>query len=245
MCIVHLGGVDVGDDEFRASAVQQFAERHADVAEPLHRDVQTGQREGAAAEPFRHHADALEDPLGGARAGIAATSIAADAGDVAGAFRHLQQIGDAHADVFRGHVLAAEFLDPLAEAQQLGLGHRRGGCAVLSRRREDDALAAAEGNAGEGVLVRHAVGQAHRVGTGGVDVRIVPAANAAERRPQGDVVEGEHGLQAGARVVLADDAVKFVNEHGALNSASGRFWWRNPIALERGRSLQFSYYVSL
>jgi hypothetical protein len=69
---------------------------------------------------------------------------------------------------------------------------------------DDDALAAAEVEAGHRVLVRHAAGQPQRVDHRLLVGRVVPEARAAERRAERGVVDGDDAAVA-ARLVVAHD----------------------------------------
>ena len=205
-----LGGVDVRHDQMRAGAVQAFAQRHADVAETLDGDSRTTQ--AGEAEALGDDGHAGEHALGRLRPWIAADAAPADAGDVARRLGHAPQVRHAHADVFRGYVLAVEFLDPAPELHGLGIADGRWP-AVLERR-HDHALAAAEGEAGHGVLERHPARQRKAVGDGVLLGRIDPAPHAAEGWAEGDVVNRDHRPQAGIGIVAHDDAVEIFAMHG-------------------------------
>ena len=59
--------------------------------------------------------------------------------------------------------------------------------------------------AGDGILVRHAAGEAQRVDDRFLIRRVVPEARAAERRAERGVVDGDDAAVAGRLVVAQDD----------------------------------------
>ena len=75
---------------------------------------------------------------------------------------------------------------------------------------DDDGLAAAEIEAGDGGLVRHAARETERVDDGFVVGRVVPEARAAERGAERGVVDRDDAAVSGA-FVGADDEL-FVAE---------------------------------
>ena len=103
---------------------------------------------------------------------------AGEAGDVVRLHVDVVHVRRARADVLRGDVAAAEALD---EAAVRAEDHLAIGRLVVA---DDDRLAAAEVQAGDGVLVRHAAREAQRVDDRLLVGRVVPEARAAERRAE-------------------------------------------------------------
>jgi hypothetical protein len=119
--------------------------------------------------------DAEEDAVAGVRPGIAADRALGDrqAGDVAGLLRDRDHVGDAHPDILGGDVAAAEPLDGAAVGgEHLG----RLGAVLVG---EDHRLAAAERQAGHGVLEAHPARQAKNVADRVARLGIMPEADAA------------------------------------------------------------------
>ena len=138
---------------------------------------------------------------------------AAEAGQVSGRALDLEGVGGAEADVGPGVVDAAEGLDLLAEPP-----HRSG--SVAQRIGVDDGLPAAALDPGEHALVGHGPGQAQGVGHRFGLVAVGPDADAADRRPAVEVVEGDPGAQPRFAVHDRDQAAmaatlhQFVETHG-------------------------------
>jgi hypothetical protein len=111
------------------------------------------------------------------------------AGDVTGGARHRFQIGVSDADVAAGVKASAEGFHQPAEIFECLPALERGMI-------EDNDLAAAGGQLGQRGLVGHPAGQAQdvakRVGFGGV----APDADAAQRRAERGVVDGQKAAQA-------------------------------------------------
>ena len=143
---------------------------------------------------------ALEDPVGGQHGRVAAAAVglrpAVREARLAG---HDVEVGVVGADVARGQVAPAERLDEPAVGAQQRLGLVGAGVA------DDDGLAAAEVEAGEAVLVRHARREGQDVGEGGrlVGVRVEP--RAAERRSERRRMDGDDRPQPRLGVVAEDD----------------------------------------
>ena len=119
------------------------------------------------------------------------------------------------ADVAGGDVATAERLDEAAVgAQQLG-------GLVAVRVADDDRLAAAVVEAGDGVLARHGPRQAQHVGERLVGGGVRVEAGAAQTRPERGVVQGDDRPQPGVGVgaegdLLVTGEVDEVGGHGAL-----------------------------
>lgn len=79
-------------------------------------------------------------------------------------------------------------------------GGEQGGAVKRTLGLQDDGLAAAEGQVGQGVLQAHALGQSQRVVQRGELGVVMPEAAAAEGGATGGAVHGEDGLEAGGRV---------------------------------------------
>lgn len=122
----------------------------SDTACALHRDVQTSQRILAERTTDRS-LQAEENTERRMRPGIAADFAAGN-----GQARHVARlrgncghVGDRHADIFGGDVIAAQLLDGLAECGDLLR------CLGTIRIGEDDSLSAAERKAGHGIFKAH------------------------------------------------------------------------------------------
>lgn len=136
--------------------------------------------------------DAAKDAVGGYRRGIAAAS--GEAGGVVGFAGHGGEVLDRGADILGGDVAAAETVDEAAEAPPQGLA------LVPVRVADDDRLAAAQRQAGDGGLEGHGARQAQHVLKRLVLRLIGPHAHPAERRAEGGVVDRDDALQSGRRV---------------------------------------------
>ena len=181
------------------SSSEVLGEPPADLADPGDADRAAGERRLAPAV-LRGRPHPLEDAPGGEDRGVARAAVLGGAtGGPAGLLADDVHVGDVGPDVARGDVPAAEGLDePAVGPQQLG-GLVAGGVA------DDDGLAAAVVEPGEGVLARHRPGQAQDVGERVVHRGVRVEAGAAERRPEGRVVQGDDGAQPGLRVAAEDD----------------------------------------
>jgi hypothetical protein len=119
--------------------------------------------------------------------------------DELGALVHDRHELGARADVFGGHVGAAERLDRVAEIEH-GVA-----CARLvegdPRGDRDHGLAAAARETGCGVLQRHRLREAEGVGEGVGPVPITPEPGAAESLAEPRRVHGDDDGEAGARTV--------------------------------------------
>jgi hypothetical protein len=136
--------------------------------------------------------DAQEHAQRCMRAGIAANLAFRDrqAGDIFGLPRHFDHVGDAHTDILGGDVAAAVGVHRLAESRQQLCA--LGPFLVC----QNDALAAAQRQAGHGVFVAHAARQAEGVGQREIVLGIVPEARAAGSRAEMRRVDRDDRLEA-------------------------------------------------
>ena len=159
--------------------------------------------------------DAEEHAERGVRAGIAPDFAAGDRqpGDEAGLLAHRDHVGDRHADVFGGDVIAAEPIDRAAERREhLGrLGAIRVG--------EHDRLAAAERQPGHGVLVAHPARQPQRVGQRVGVIGIMPHPRAARGGPEVGRMHRDDRAQPALRV--GDEMKRFVRVEVGVAPGSG------------------------
>ncbi len=205
----HPVGVDVRDVTTRARVQQVADEAGPDVARALHGHADAGH---VVAEPGlgQGGAHAAEDAPRRHRRRVArAAPLDRQAGDVIGLERDDLGVGGARADVLGRQVAAAERVDEPAQRpeQEMRL--------VRARVAQDDGLAAAQVEPGDGVLVGHPAGQAQHVGEGGLVGRVAPHADAAERGPEGGVVDGDDRPQPRLGLVAHDHLLVLVEElHG-------------------------------
>ena len=187
--------VDVGDAEPGALGGGAAGEAGGDAARALDGDMEAG--EAVLAERALHRRlDAQEDAVAGVRPGIAADRALGDgqAGDIFGLLRDRDHVGDVHPDILGGDVAAAQAGDRAAEGgEHLG----RLGPGLVG---EDHRLAAAQRQAGHGVLVAHPARQAQRVGDGVARLGIMPQAGAAGAGAEMGGMDGDDRFQAGLRV---------------------------------------------
>jgi hypothetical protein len=113
---------------------------------------------------------------------------------MAGCGAHCLHVGNQGADVLRGDVGTAEAVDGLAESLE-----QRAAVEFVGRA-QDDGLAAAEGQAGQCVLVGHAGGEPHRVGRRVVPIGIRPEAATARCGSKGCRMQHHDRLEPGCRV---------------------------------------------
>lgn len=118
--------------------------------------------------------------------------------DVVAGLRHDVDVRGADTDVDRGPVAPTERLHVPAEcAQHIGLlGTRRVG--------DDDGLATAERQSGQGALVGHPFREPQHVGQGLVDAGVRHHPAAARGGAEGGAVDGDDGPQTHALVVTED-----------------------------------------
>ena len=149
---------------------------------------------GLAPQVLGGGALALEDAEGGEHGGVAGAAVGLGAaGGEAGRLADDVHVGDVGAHVAGGDVAAAEGLDePAVGAQQV-----RG--LVGRRVADDDGLAAAEVEAGHGVLVGHPPGEAQHVGQRRVLAVVGVEPRTAQGRPERRAVDPDDGPQAGLR----------------------------------------------
>ncbi len=167
--LLHAALIHIGDDQFRASFVQETTQVITDITDALHRDRQTVNAVPAEFEPHGC-LDAPEDPERRLRRRIAPglALLARDAGDVLGRARDLVHVVDAHADVLGRDIVPVERIDEFA----IALEQRVAGLEV--RRPEHDRFAAAELEAGHRVLVAHSLRKSQHVVECVVVARVMP-----------------------------------------------------------------------
>ena len=159
--------------ELRARLVQLLREIVADVAAALDRDRAFARE---SSEPQRSFADAwIARNTPCAVTGDGSPDRPARPRDVVGLHVDEVHVRRARADVFGRDVAAAEALD---EAAVRAEDHLAIGRLVVA---DDDRLAAAEVQAGHGVLVGHAAREAQRVDDRLLVGGVIPEARAAER----------------------------------------------------------------
>ena len=112
------------------------------------------------------------------------------AGDMTGVLRYFDQVGDAHADILGGDVVAAETVDGAAIG---GEQVRRLGPVPVG---QDHRLAAAQGQVRHGVLVAHAAREAEHILHGIGRLVIMPEAAAARGRTERGGMQRDDRLQA-------------------------------------------------
>src|SRR5579885_337517 len=227
----HQVGVDVGDEHLGAVFAQQLDEFHADVAGALHRVAVLADVLAAEPRVERRH-QALHRAVGGERRGIARTAVhLVHAGDEFGLAEHPLHVVDVDADVFGGDVAAVERIDETTERAEQRLGF------VLGRIADDHRLAAAQVQAGDGVLVGHAAGQAQHVVDRLGFALVRPHAQTAQRRAEHGVVNGDDGLQARLLVVAEDDFLVARGGDGFEDHRGGsglRDWIGETARIARG-----------
>ena len=189
---LHPLGVDVGDDQLRAGRVQLARQMVADIAAALNRHGLARQVVAAPAELRRRLHGAKHAVR---RDGRRIARRAPQSGDVVRLHVHEVHVERARADVFGRHIATAERID---EATVRAKDHLAIG-GLLSPMMTT--LAAAEVEAGHGVLVRHAARQAQRVDDRLLIGGVVPEARAAERGPERRVVDRDDAAVAGGLVV--------------------------------------------
>ncbi len=136
---------------------------------------------------------------------------------------------DVHVGAERAHiagrvVAAVERLDHAAVGAQKGLG------LDLLRIADDDGLAAAEVESGEGGLVGHALRKVEDIGEGILLGRVRVEPRTAEGRTEIGRIDGDDGLEAGLMVLAEDDLLMVPRERGysdAISHGSAFCWsWR-------------------
>ena len=140
--------------------------------------------------------DAEEHPERGVRTRVAAdlAAFSRKPGDKSGLLADRDHVGDRHADVLGRDIIAAETVDRTPErGEQLG----RFGAVGIG---EDHRLAAAQGQAGHGVLVAHPARQAQRIGQRIGIVGIMPEPRAAGGRAEVGRVQRDDRAQAAGLV---------------------------------------------
>ena len=140
--------------------------------------------------------DAKEDAVAGVRTRITANRALGDrqARDESGFPGDGDHVGDANPDILGGDIMTAEAVDRLGEGGE----HRRGlGLGLVG---EDHRLAAAQRQAGHGVLVAHPARQAQRVGDAVSGPGIMPEAGAAGAGAETGGMDRDDCLQAGGDV---------------------------------------------
>ena len=123
-------------------------------------------------------------------------------------------VGGAGADVLGGDVAALQRFDEPAVGAEDGLAVVR---AVVG---EHHRLAAAQGEAGDGGLVRHAAREAQRVDDRVLLALVVPVPRAAERGAEGGVVDGDEPAVPGRRLVAEDQLLVVVARPAVRRSPS-------------------------
>ena len=163
-------GADVADQDLGAGLGQVPDQAAADLADALDGDAAAAQVWGAP-DVLGGGQHALVDAVGGEYGGVAGAAVgrgpAGDVGALAGDDVHVLAVG---AHVAGGDVAPVQRLDEPAVGAEQGLGLQLGGVP------DDDRLAAAVVQAGQGVLVGHGPGQAEHVlqGRGLVLVGVEP-----------------------------------------------------------------------
>ena len=171
-----------------------LAQVAGDLAEALHRHGLAAQ---SAVTPhllgagFHPHVQAQAGHYGGV---AAAAQGQGQAGDVPGFLPHVLEVAASGADVGGGQVASSQGVHESPVGAHQGLRFVAVGVA------DDDALAAAQVQAGCGRLVGHGLGQAQGVGQGLGLALVGPHPGAAAGRAEGGVVDGDDGLEAGAGV---------------------------------------------
>jgi len=189
-------GVDIGHDKIGAGPVQLPRQVAAHRAEPLNGHGTT--RELLAPPALkRRRLDGAEHPAGRDTRRI--PRLGADAGHVRGFHVHEVHVLDGRAHILGRHIAAAQGVHeaPVRAEQHLAVR----GLVVA----DDHRLAAAQIEAGHGVLVRHAAGEAQRVHDRLLVAGVVPEAATAKRRPQRGVVNGDDAAVATRLVVTEHD----------------------------------------
>ena len=226
---LHGIGVDVGDDHLGAVLEEVVGEPPAHLADAGDGDPAPGQGR-LAPHVLGRRAHALEDAVGGEHRGVAGTAaLGRAAGGPAGGLADDVHVGDVGADVAGGDVAAAERLDEAAVgAQQLGR-------LVAPRVADDDRLAAAVVEAGDGVLARHRPRQAQHVGQGLVGGGVGVEAGAAQARPECGVVQGDDRPQPGLGVGAEGDLLvaREVDQVGGHGGAPGARCGASTLSLRR------------
>ena len=147
---MHPALVDVGDRQPGAFGPRKARDSAGDAAGALDREMEPGQCVLAECAADRG-LDAEEHPERGMRPGVAPDLAARnrEPGDEPGLLRDCDHVGDRHADVLGGDVIAGKPVDRAPErGDHLGsLGARGVG--------QDHRLATAERKPGHGILVAH------------------------------------------------------------------------------------------
>ena len=213
--------VDVGHDDLGAVLEEVLGEPAADLPHPGDADAATGQR-GLAPHVLRRRPHALEHAVCREHRRVArATALRRASGRPAGRLADDVHVGDVGADVAGRDVAPAEGLDePAVGPQQLGR-------LVAVRVADDDGLAAAVVEPGDGVLARHGAREAQHVGDGVVGRGVGVEPCAAEPRTQRRRVEGDDRTQprvgVGAeRDLLVAGEVDEVGGHDLTLDPGGR-----------------------
>src|SRR5690606_19944695 len=186
-----------------------FDQVFAHVAGALHGHLSATERIGAVGF-FRGGLHAHIHTIGGNRAGIAAAAhFDRQAGHVLRFLADVHHLGGAHAHILGGDVPAIETVHELPEAAEHRLGLLR------ARIADDHGLSPAQIEPGERALVRHAAAEAQhilqRFGLAGVG----PHARAAERGPEGGIVYGDDGPEAGGPIETEEHFLVIVLLHAA------------------------------
>ena len=188
---------DIADRQPHAFIRQLPAQVPADMAQALDDDPQPVQ--AVAAQPVIDGGpDAHEDAArrGGRR--IAAAAFL-QAGDMPGDAPDDRHVLDRSSDILGDDVASGQPVDGTPH------GRYQFGGLLLARIADDHRFAAAEGQVGERVLIRHAARQAQRILHGLIFARISPHATTAQGWAAGGVVNGDDGFQTGFRVRCEHD----------------------------------------
>ena len=204
--------IDVGDEEAGAGLGQVAAQGVTDAAQALHGDADAAQL-GASQAVLDGRPNGHVDAERRHRRRVAAAARgAAHEPRLRGDDVH---VGGRGADVLGGDVAPAERIDKAPE------GAHEVGALVAPGVAEDDRLAAADGQAGDGRLVGHAARQAQGVGQRLVVRCIVPHAAPAKGRAEARVVDGDDAFEAGRGVGTEGDQF-VVLEIGARENGHDR-----------------------
>ena len=204
---LHRRHMDVGDEHRGARCAEQLCQTEARCANTLDRDGEVCEINltTRVCEASLHR---IEAALRGERRRIAAVAHGVAAHHVLRLKRHPVAVLRAHADVFRGDVLARERLDEAPHRARFRFAR-----LMTLRRHDDDALRAAHLKSRRRSLVGHAFRQAKHVVERVAFGRVGPATRAAECVSECGRVNRDDRLEAGLRVVVECHALVAVRLH--------------------------------
>ena len=200
--LVHPLAVGVRGDDVDMTVDEQPDDLAADLPGPQHKDgpaLEAGAPTAARRRFHRHH-----DAVRGGGTGITRPAEA-DGGARHEGCRLADQVhvGLRRPDVLRRDVAPAQAVDGGGEVAQEGRGLHDAGIP------DDDRLAAALRQSGQGRLLRHGPGQAENVTERERNVGVGIETGAAERRTEQRRMDGDDGVQAALLTPDDDDVLVF------------------------------------